>query len=113
MHHQDTTRHKKYNRRIIKAMQGNSWQNDRCCRWSFAQYLELSITFSLGEPLFCGVSSHLSAVVSGSGGVRTLMQTDPMRAKHHATPVLWQHVPRYEMGARERAMVLTRSSPKG
>ena len=41
------------------------------------KYTDISTTFSIVKPLFERFSSNLSIVISGYGGLRTFMQTDP------------------------------------
>jgi hypothetical protein len=43
----------------------------------YPKYTDISATFSIVKPLFEGFSSNLSIVISGYGGLRTFMQTDP------------------------------------
>jgi hypothetical protein len=43
--------------------------------------MDIATTFPLLKPLFSGFSSHSAALVSGYGGLRTFVESDPPMGK--------------------------------
>ena len=64
--------------RRIKEIRENYRKNEHFCyHFSSMKYTDISTTFSIVKPLFERFSSNLFIVISGYGGLRTFMQTDP------------------------------------